>query len=52
VLAYRRRDGHRSQVCLNVNVGSIDVDVRLAPAQTRLLAESLMTVAPVVEGTG
>ena len=52
VLAYRWGGDQRSQVCLNIKVGRVDVDVHLTPGQARLLTESLMTVATVVEGTG
>jgi hypothetical protein len=40
------------QVCLNVNVENVGLDVHLTADQARLLAESLIAVASVIEGNG
>ena len=47
-----RNNGKRPDVLVNVGVEDIDVDVHLTPAQARLLAESLLSVAETVEATG
>jgi hypothetical protein len=51
VLAWRD-NGKRPDVCLNVSLGHVDVDVHLAPAEARHLAETLLSVADIVEATG
>lgn len=51
VLAYRRTIDAPADVCLNVNILNVDIDVHLTPGQARLLIESLLTVARVVDGT-
>lgn len=50
VIAHRRNGGHEN-VCLNVYVRDVDVDVYLTVGQARLLAESLLTVANQIDGT-
>ncbi len=51
VMAHRCGGDGYPNVCLNVYVRDVDVDVYLTPGQARLLAESLVAVARTVEGT-
>jgi hypothetical protein len=46
-----RDNGQRANLVLNVFVDRTDVDVHLTPGQARLLAETLLAVADIVEAT-